>query len=311
MISDIRQKQVSKPVFKAKLHPVDLKYKQMLREGIQDTFQFSPKIEDLDSIAGPVELRQLLKSFSYKDYKLGDRKFNELSSPTEFKNVEYGFLRANLHVHTNKSDGKMSPQEFLEMSNKYANKVAKNHFVDDLPAYTSATTDHNNFEAAKEIIASIAEEPKKYKNFKFVSGSEFMLIDNNSPFQYKAFEGIGLGFNPFDKELASKTTKMNDISLIKDIKKDGAVVSYAHPIPQLQGNGAKPEFIQYLINNGVDAIESHYQFHNFKKTFELQKGVFEADSMAQVYGLMRTGGTDSHCNNIFGQRAGDKLNILL
>ena len=43
----------------------------------------------------------------------------------------------------------------------------------------------------------IAEEPKKYKNFKFIPGCEFLFLDNNSGFRFPAFEAVGLGFNPF------------------------------------------------------------------------------------------------------------------
>ncbi len=297
--------------FKQHIHPLDLKYKQLLREGIQDTFQFSPKIEDLDSIAGPFELRELLKKFTRKDFLTGYRELDKITSPREFENIKNGDFRANLHIHTNKSDGSMSPQEYLEMSKKYADKVAKIHPNSDIPPYSADTSDHNNIDAAKEIIAAIAEEPKKFKNFKFVSGSEFMFLDNDSPFRFQGFEAMGLGFNPFDAELNQRIQKMNSPELIPTIKKDGGIVSYVHPIKTLQGNGMEPEFIEYLKNKGVNAIESNYQYLNHRNDDSVKQAIEESHRVAEKNNWFKTGGTDSHASNIFGIRAKNILDELL
>lgn len=299
------------PIFKGKLHPLDLRYKQLLREGIQDTFQFSPKIEALDSIVGPMELKILLKKFTKDHFATGTRTLNKMSSSNMFDNVRSGNFQVNLHVHTRKSDGCMTPQEYLEMSNRYANKVAQINPKSNIPAYTSATTDHNNFDAAKEIIASIAEEPQKYKNFKFVPGCEFMFNDASSKFKFTAFEGVGLSFNPFDKELQSKVSQFNSIELIKDVKKDGGIVSYAHPIQRLQGNGCKPEFIKYLKSKGIEGIEANYQYNNFVYDKKLQNEIKNSQKIAEEFDLYKTGGTDSHSKNIFGARALEIIDELI
>lgn len=310
-VSNTKTKVGNHVSFKGKASAWDLGYKKMLIEGIQDSFQFTPKIEDLNSIVGPSELKSLLMKFKKNDFLTGLREFGKITSPREFENIKNGNFRVNLHLHTNKSDGTMSPMEYLEMSKKYADKVARTNPDKSIPPYTSTTTDHNNIEAAKEIIAAIAEEPKKYKNFKFTTGCEFMFLDENSPFKYKAFEAIGLGFNPFDAELNQKLSRMNSLDLISVAKKDGAIASYAHPYKALQGNGVEPEFVNYLKDNGIDAIEANYQYLSFCNDKSIKSTIRQAHEVADSHNLFITGGTDSHGKNIFFQRAQYIIDDLL
>lgn len=273
----------------------ELKYKNTLIEGIREKYQFTPKLKDLNSILSPVSLKNILRKAPADYYEVG--RFSDNISL--FENVKSGKYRINLHVHTNKSDGAMSPAEYLEQSLRYANKVAKLSPKDRFPAYISATTDHNNMEAAQEIVAMIADEPAKYKNFKFVPGCEFMFLDEASGFKFPAFEVIGLGINPFSKSILDVLDKFNPISLIEKIKEFGGVLSYAHPSRYSQGNGLQPEFIKYLINIGINGIESNYQYIGIKHHNDLQAQIVQARKIATENNLYKTGGTDTHGKNIF------------
>ena len=42
------------------LHPKDLAYKKLLQKGLQDSFGISCKPEDLNAVAEPCELKQIL-----------------------------------------------------------------------------------------------------------------------------------------------------------------------------------------------------------------------------------------------------------
>ena len=42
------------------LHPKDLAYKKLLQKGLQDSFGISCKPEDLNAVAEPFELKQIL-----------------------------------------------------------------------------------------------------------------------------------------------------------------------------------------------------------------------------------------------------------
>lgn len=192
----------------------------------------------------------------------------------------------------------MTPKEYLEQSNQYANKVEKIR-QDDLPAYTSSTTDHNNMEAAQEVVAMIADDPKKYKNFKFIPGCEFMFLDNENGFNSPSFEAVGLGVNPFSKEILDKLSAFNSIDLISKIREENAVVSYAHPARFCQKNRYIPEFIKYLKRIGINAIESNYQYVGFKNSEEISRQIKEIQQIAKENNFFETGGNDTHSPNIF------------
>ena len=201
----------------------------------------------------------------------------------------------------------MQPEEFLDMAVKYADKAKR--LRPDLPPFTIALTDHNNIDGVKEILYMISKNPEKYKNLKFVVGCEFMFMDENSGFKFLAFEAVGLGFNPFEPELNKKLCSLNDVDLIGGIKKSGGIVSYAHPF--IHGQGCEDDFIKYLVEQGVNGIESNYQYFNFKDTPELQKSISDAKDVARKYNLFETGGTDTHHKNIFHFKAGKFIDELL
>lgn len=287
-----------------KIFNADLMYKQALISGIHRKYQFSPKVEDLSSVLAPIELKSLLREVPSSFYEVG------LNASSLFENVKKALYRINLHVHTNKSDGSMTPSEYLEQSVKYSDKVAKKTF-DKYPPYISAITDHNNFEASQEVIAMIADEPKKYKNFRFAAGCEFMFLDESSGFKFPAFEVLGLSINPFCEELLAKLGKFNSINIIDKIKEFGSVLSYAHPIRHCQGNGLTQKFADYLKQIGVDGVESNYQYVGFNYTPELKAQIEEIRLITENNEFYKTGGTDTHGGNIFHTRVQGILDTLI
>lgn len=297
--------------FRGVIDSASLKYKQELVKGIQERYQFTPKLENFTSILSPEELKGFLKLFKTKPFNLGKREPDCFGSDLEFDNVKNGTHRINLHIHTRNSDGRMNVDEFLSQSAKYADKVANIKSSNNLPYFVASITDHNDFKGTQETIAQIVEEPEKYKNFRFVAGCEFMFLDEDSGFKYPAFEAVGLGFNPFDKELLKNLQTFNSISIIDKIKEFGGILSYAHPIKLLQGNGLDKKFIEYLKKIGINGIESNYQYLNFKNTSELKEEIRRARKIAKEFDLWETGGTDSHCKNIFHPRAQDILDELV
>ena len=54
--------------FKGRVDSASLKYKQELAKGIQESFQFTPKIENFTSILSPEELKSFLKLFKTKPF---------------------------------------------------------------------------------------------------------------------------------------------------------------------------------------------------------------------------------------------------
>lgn len=297
--------------FRGMLTSSDLKYKQALVDGIRDKYQFTPRIKNLTSVLAPNELKGFLKLFPRKSFDLGRRMQDKFGSEGEFEYVKNGVHRINLHLHTKHSDGSMSVDEYLDQAKRYSDKVAKTKSSNCLPVFISSITDHNKLEGSQEAIAQIAEEPEKYKNFRFVAGCEFMFLDESSGFKFPAFEAVGLGLNPFDSELSNNLQSLNSISIIDKIKEFGGILSYAHPIRFCQGNGLDKKFIEYLTKIGINGIESNYQYLNFKNTPEIKEEITKSKKIAKEFNLWETGGTDSHCKNIFHHRAEKILDELI
>ncbi len=272
-----KNKQVA---FKGVFYPKDLNYKKALQKGLMDSYGISCKIQDLDAVAGPNELRGIISKLKPNQYEVGDS------------------FRANFHIHTKASDGRLTPKEFLELCVDWANRMFKlNKNQDDLPAFSAAITDHDRVASTKEVIALIAQEPDKYKNFKFISGCEFLLHGYKEP--HSAFEAVGLGFNPFDENIQHMMKGFdshNHISEAKKVIDAGGIFSWAHPI--VTPDKINEDFFVFLKANGINGVEGNYQYSKWDK--EYVNAVKPAlDKLIKQFKMFVTGGTDSHRKTIF------------
>ncbi|CDE42608.1 pHP domain protein [Clostridium sp. CAG:768] len=262
------------------LHPKDLAYKKLLQKGLQDSFCISCNPEDLNAVAGPFELKQIINKLKPEHYQVGEK------------------LRANFHLHTISSDGRLTPKEFLEQCTSYANRVFKSGKAnDDLPAFSAAITDHDRVKSSQEVIALISQEPGKYKNFKFVAGCEFLLHGYKEP--HPAFEAVGLGFNPFDKSLETLMkgfASNNQVSDIPKIKNAGGILSWAHPI--VTPDKINDDFFEFLKKHGIDGVEGNYQYNRWDKEYvDSIKPMRE--KLIKKFKMFVTGGTDCHTKSLF------------
>lgn len=271
---------IDKVNFKNKsLHPVDLAYKKALQQGLKDTFQLSCKIEDLTSIAGPIELKNIINNLKPFQYEIGEN------------------FRANFHLHSIASDGNLTPKDFLGQCKDWADYIFKTKQSDSLPPFTAAITDHDRIKSVKETIAIISQNPDEYKNFKFVTGCEFLFNGYKKP--YSAFEAVGLGFNPFDKELEPMMQGFSSNNQVGDAKKvlaSGGVLSWAHPI--ITPDKINEDFFSFLNANGINGVEGNYQYVHWDMEYvnSIKPELFR---LIEKFKMFVTGGTDSHRNTIF------------
>ncbi|MBQ7450144.1 PHP domain-containing protein [bacterium] len=188
--------------------------------------------------------------------------------------------KLNLHIHTTCSDGSLSPVEAV-------NFAKENGY-----AYFSIT-DHNNFEAYKEI---------DYKNIDgLITGIEFDCW----------YKGVFIhllcyGINPFAPEMQqflakSKAETKTDIVRIfakRDVEKIintvhslGGIAVLAHPCCCfcLSLN----HFFKIMKEAKLDGIEVFYPYkrHRAIFRFHLSENVFK---YAQKYDFLLTAGTDKH-----------------
>ena len=174
------------PAFCAALiEPLDKAYKIALQKGLYDKFQLACRLEDLNGVAGPVEFKKLLKLFTPRNFEVGLKKYNNFDEEIKYKYAIDGTFRCNFHSHSNVSDGTLMPKDFLEMCTTYADKVAKKlGKPDKIPPFSAALTDHDRYLGSILIIKEIVKNPAKYKNFKFVVGSEFLFRPEKEGEQY-------------------------------------------------------------------------------------------------------------------------------
>ena len=259
---------------------LDYGYKKLLQEGLKNEYGISCKIEQLNPIAGPNEMKSIFAKLKAFQYQVGEN------------------FRANFHIHTNASDGRLSVDEYLGLCKDWADKVFKDKKSnDDLPPFSASITDHNRIKSTKEVVAKIAENPDEYKNFKFIAGCEFLFNGYKKP--YSAFEAVGLGFNPFDKDLEPITkgfSSKNTVEQIPLVTRDGGILSWAHPI--VTPDKIVDDFFVFLKEHGIEYVEGFYQYSKWDKEY-VESIKPELDTMIEKYGMKSTGGTDSHVKSIF------------
>ena len=274
---------INPPDFKGlNLHPADLVYKKQLQQGLKESYGLTCKVEDLNSVAGPMELREIISKLRAFQYVVGSN------------------FRANFHLHSEASDGSLTPKEFLEQCKSWADEMfAKGKSKDGLPPFSAAITDHDRVKSVKETIALISQEPEKYKNFKFVAGCEFLFHGYKEP--YSAFEAVGLGFNPFDEALKPMMQGFASNNHVNDAKKvlaSGGVLSWAHPI--ITPDKLCDDFFMFLKSKGINGVEGNYQYIKWDREY-VNEGKKLLEPLIAKFKMFVTGGTDSHRKSIFGR----------
>lgn len=123
----------------------------------------------LRSIIGLDEIKSVMKDFNDNEnfYSVGENDIN-------IKNKN---IRANLHIHTQASDGFLTTRKLLDDAVSYANEVAKNHEFKKEP-FIIAITDHDTTESTKEAIDIISKDPIKYRNLRVILGVEITTYNN-------------------------------------------------------------------------------------------------------------------------------------
>lgn len=158
MIKKPQKNKVVEPIISDIVGKFDKEYKEklLLSMGLDPQ-----KIEVLNSICGKNEFINFLSNIKEETKGI-------FSVGKNFENVKNKTFGANLHIHTNHSDGQMSVAQLLEISSKYANK----YFKKNKKPFFIAITDHNTTNGCKEALQIISKNPEKYKNLKVVLGTE-------------------------------------------------------------------------------------------------------------------------------------------
>lgn len=184
--------------------PEDIDYRKLL---IKNTGLNQADWYKLRPIAGPQEYANIIKEFSDNatHYTSGNKLIADLQDNYVLSGIDTRTFRANMHMHTVHSDGKLTVQELLDKSAKYADEVAATSPQKAKHApFTIAITDHDTLGGCKEAVKIISQNPEKYKNLRVVLGVE-MTVENrmlganlNAPVPIHM---TVLGLDPYSPEL--------------------------------------------------------------------------------------------------------------
>lgn len=145
--------------------------------------------ENLSCVLNKDEFLQVLKSLKKENY---------IASK---ENIQNGVFQADLHSHSVHSDGVGEVKEILNQVAQYADRLNQKNGK----KFIFALTDHDTISGVKESLVYISENPQKFKNVNFVTGSEIsytMKADKtNNPCECS--EMLVYGFNPFSKKVNS------------------------------------------------------------------------------------------------------------
>ncbi len=143
-----------------------------------------------------------IKNFDEYAFKVGERQDIGVLDSHDFRYLKNGKFKANLHVHTQYSDGEMSIRELLNL----ADDISKKN-----PEFITAITDHDTIDGDKEATELIND----YKHVNICFGVEISTVGINFPNQTKPLQIhlLVYGINPNDKILDDYLKHKRDLKL--------------------------------------------------------------------------------------------------
>lgn len=164
-------------------------YVKSLAKSLGEEMQINAKSKNLKSIMSGKELLTELKTLKPENYC------------ASHENLKKGIFLADLHSHSNFSDGQASVASILNQVAEYADYA----YAKTGKKFIYSLTDHDNADGVKEAIKIIYNNPKKFKNVRFITGSElsFAIKADKTSNQFETSEVLVYGFNPFDKAISA------------------------------------------------------------------------------------------------------------
>lgn len=172
----------------------DIDYKKTLARHLDIT-----DLNLLRSVVAPNEFKEFINLFDENAYKPDNWLDINKVSTFDCQSLGNNKFFANLHVHTNHSDGLACVSQILDCAIKIADENAKNGGF----GFLLAITDHDTIDGVKEALNIIIQNPEKYRNLKLVTGVEISTVGVDFSYQKKTLDIHTLFYclNPFDEQL--------------------------------------------------------------------------------------------------------------
>ncbi len=190
------------------------------------------------------------------------------------------YKNADLHIHSDFSDGKMTPVEIIEKAKEAGKKYI-------------AISDHNTLDAY--LSTNILKEDFVIPAVEFDCFHKGVLIHI-----------LGYGVDIDNKKLRSILAKnkagskckiyralhlRNPEKVIEKIHKAGGITILAHPACYWCFN--PDSFIKSLIDIGLDGLEVYYPYKGLRRIVKFHSKE-TIQKIAQKYDMLKTGGSDTH-----------------
>lgn len=165
-------------------------------------------------------------------------------------NIEKGIFQADLHSHTNHSDGWGRVEDILNQAAQYADSLNKKTGK----KFTFAITDHDRVSGVKEALEIIKANPQKYKNINFVPGVE-MSFAFNSDGKVKSGELLAYFINPDSPAIKKLILELNE----------NRNKMFDNCIAKLGKGFSRADMENYFINKDGEtfAYNLHYRLRNY------------------------------------------------
>lgn len=204
------------------------------------------------------EIKNILKSLSAEDY---------------CKN-------ADLHIHSDFSDGKMTPYEIVSQAKQKGFKYVSIADHNTVEAYTDTNILSN------DIVIPAVEFDCYHQGVLIHILGYGIDIDNKELQDLYAKNRPGKTFN-----LCRLFALRNPKKVIEKIHNAGGVAVLAHPCCYWAFNLDK--FVKSLIDMGLDGIEVYYRYKRLRKVVNFHSKE-KVNEIAEKHALIKTGGSDSH-----------------
>jgi predicted metal-dependent phosphoesterase TrpH len=191
----------------------------------------------------------------------------------------------NFHLHTNCSDGKLTPEALVEQTLSIG-----------LQGFT--ITDHhsvNGFHRAKNYLSKLSHYRHNLPHL-------WTGIEITSELNGTNIHILGYGFNPDAKSLQKYLTgeapqgkNAQAQKVVDSLHEAGGLVVLAHPARYRR---SAKELISEAFDLGIDGVETYYAYGNPNPWQPSEKQTAMVTSLADEYNLYKTCGTDTHGDNI-------------
>ena len=193
----------------------------------------------------------------------------------------------NFHLHTNASDGRLTPLEVVDQALEFGLKGL-------------AITDHhsvNGYRQAQAYLNEIQEQNSERDLFSLWTGTEITsnLQGVTIHILAYAFDPEHPAITPYLQSIAPLGKEANAETVINGIHNAGGLAILAHPFRYRR---PAKELIPLISHLGIDGIEAYYSYSKTIPWKASPNQTEESLELAFKYNLHTSCGTDTHGTNI-------------